>query len=108
MHYYKCANAFSHVIETINKNNKQIVEGMDQILNLTQLQIEDCHIKIDMNQLKYFKERNKRIFKTNNMVIVLSDLKITMCDVFIYDAIVNFDIDSSKGDNVKLLLFQQN
>ncbi len=27
MHLRKCANAFSHVIETINKNNKQIVEA---------------------------------------------------------------------------------
>ncbi len=42
----------------------------------------------------------------NNMVIVLSNLRITMCHAFIGDeiqmlTIVTFDIDYSKGDNVK-------
>ncbi len=35
----KRTNAFSPMIQTTNKNSKQIVETMDQI-NLTQLQIE--------------------------------------------------------------------
>ncbi len=40
------------------------------------------------------------------MVIVLSNLRITMCHAFICDeiqmlTIVVFDIDSLKGDNVK-------
>jgi hypothetical protein len=57
--------------------------------------------------LKYLKEKNKKIFKmNNNMVIVLSNLRITMCHAFIGDeiqmlTIVTFDIDYSKGDNVK-------
>jgi len=57
--------------------------------------------------LKYLKEKNKKILKmNNNMVIVLSNLRITMCHAFICDeiqmpTIVTFDINYSKGHNVK-------
>ncbi len=43
----KRTNAFSLVIEATNKNNKQIVETMDRI-NLTQLQIEEHYILVQM------------------------------------------------------------
>jgi hypothetical protein len=45
---HKRTNAFSPVIEATNKNNKQIVETMDQI-NLTQLHIEKHCTTIQMD-----------------------------------------------------------
>jgi hypothetical protein len=58
--------------------------------------------------VKVSQGENTYIFKMNNdMVIILPNLKLTMCHLFICDeiqmlTIVTFDIDSSKGDNVKV------
>jgi hypothetical protein len=65
-----------------------------------------------MDQLKYFKERNKYIFKMNNMVAVLSNLSTTMCHAFIFDksqmlAFINLDLNSSKGENAKVVATQK-
>ncbi len=80
---------FIFVIEAYDKNNKVIVDAMDQI-NTSQLNWQEH----DQVSWKYFqatsllKERDKKTYKTNkNMVNVLTNLKPTMCHAFIKDQI---------------------
>jgi hypothetical protein len=65
-----------------------------------------------MDQLKYFKERKKRIFKMNNMVAILSNLNTTMCHAFIFNksqmlALINIDLNSLEGENAKVVATQK-
>ncbi len=82
---------------------------MDQI-NLKQLKIQiysttiqQCNIK---QQLKYFKQHDKKIHKTSkNMVSVISSINTTMCHAFIQDKTLlptplNFASDLLEDENV--------
>jgi hypothetical protein len=60
-----------------------------------------------MNQLTYLKEKDKKKFKINNiLVIILSNLSKTMSHPFIFHKTqlptpINLDSNSLKGENVK-------
>jgi len=85
----KRTSIFLQVIEFTNKNNKVLVDAMDQI-NSTHIDLYKNMTKYTDNNfkehLKYLKDKDKKTHKMNKqMVNVLSNLSITMCHAFIKD-----------------------
>jgi hypothetical protein len=77
------------MIEFTNKNNKVLVDAMDQI-NSTHIDLYKNMTKYMDNNFKehltYLKDKDKKTHKMNKqMVNVLSNFSIMMCHVFIKD-----------------------
>ncbi len=84
----KCnIQVFIHVIESANKNYKEIVNAMREIKDV-QLDIEQWSSNVQeyafKEHLHYLKSHNKKIHKINQkMVNVFTNLSIAMCHTFI-------------------------